>query len=193
MSSKVIWSFIVLGFVFSVGCFGLTFWTMMLSVESLESYVVSKQRPEPIAQSTPPARPPVEELDWNNQQVAWWPYAEGMREAEQKGLPVLYVQYASWCPDCDATAAHFHDPGIVELTRHFVMIRTDVDTAPQDELMRYALDGSYVPKLLFLQPDGTPRHDIYPDPGAFDSDGKYFYKEGFKHELGLQMERALDS
>lgn len=192
-TTGIIWLSIILGMLGVVFTVTITIFLAVYDLEEVDdAYVVTRDRQAPVEQGEPPVLEGSEDIEWNDRHIKWWPYEEGLREARQKGLPVLYVQYATWCPDCKATSHHFYDPGIVELSRHFVMIRTDVD-ASGGEVSQYELDGLYVPKVLFLRPDGSVRQELYPDSGMKRSDGKFYYGQGYREQLGLQMERALDS
>ena len=102
--------------------------------------------------AAPPRPAPVE--DWNDAEVAWREYEAGLAEAKRDRRPVCLVFYADWCTGCQAYKKLFFDPKVVELSRRFVMVRVDRDHAPALSA-RYAPDGEYIPRTLFLSPDGA--------------------------------------
>lgn len=97
--------------------------------------------------------------DWNQQGIKWMSYKEGTRLAQQINKPVLAVFHATWCHYCAAYSQLFHDPRVVEASKHFIMVSIDVD---QNGLLNavYAERGSQIPRTLFMQPNGTPVYDF---------------------------------
>jgi thioredoxin-like negative regulator of GroEL len=92
-------------------------------------------------------------MEWNDAQIRWRSFAEGMREAKETGKPVLAVFYARWCPHCRGYSRLFRDPEIVELSRTLVMVKVNGDRQPQIDA-RYKPDGDYFPRTMVLTPDG---------------------------------------
>lgn len=124
--------------------------------------------------------------DWNDKQIAWRPYEEGLKEAKASGKPVCLVFYTTWCPHCAKYARVFFDPAVVERARSFVMIRVDKDRAP-DISSRYKPDGEYIPRTYFLSPDGVL------DDAITEARPQYRYFYDTMNPAGLLggMERAL--
>jgi len=60
---------------------------------------------------------------------------------------------------------------ILELRENFVMINLGDENEPSDELFKP--DGSYIPRILFLHPDGSLLKDIINKDG--NPKFKYFY------------------
>jgi thiol-disulfide isomerase/thioredoxin len=108
--------------------------------------------------------------DWNDAQVTWRPYADGLAEAKKSGKPICLIFYAEWCPVCQNYSRIFHDPKVVEQARKFVMIRLDQDKE-KELAVRYSPDGGYIPRTLFLSPAGELDKDIK----ASDAKYGYFY------------------
>ncbi|MEM1417123.1 MAG: thioredoxin family protein [Myxococcota bacterium] len=125
-------------------------------------------------------------LDWNDDQVRWYGHREGLAHAAANGLDVLYVEYATWCPHCVRASAFFHDPRIVELAKKFVLVRADTDALGRGN-ERYLLDGRYVPRFVFLDPQGRPRAALTTGQQEF----RYFYSAEEKDVLVANMRRLV--
>ena len=123
--------------------------------------------------------------DWNPNQVAWRPYALGLREAGRARKPIVLVFYTDWCPHCHNFSRVFHDPRVVEASRGFVMIRVERDSNPELS-QAYQLDGDYIPRTFFLMPDG----DVLEKLDSGRSEFRYFLDEDEPDELLALMQRA---
>lgn len=123
--------------------------------------------------------------DWNDGQVQWQPYEQGLATAKKDKKPILLVFFTEWCPHCSNYSKLFHDPKVVEQTKRFVTIRLDKDK--NAELSKqYAPDGDYIPRTYFLSSDGKLDADLHaPRP-----DYKYFYDERDPAPLLTSMDAA---
>src|SRR5713101_2499322 len=65
--------------------------------------------------------------DWNDQQIGWKSYEEGLALAKKERKPICLVFYTEWCPHCRNYSGVFHDAKVVEKAKQFVMIRLDRD------------------------------------------------------------------
>ncbi len=92
--------------------------------------------------------------DWNEAQITWYNYADGMQQACRSGQPAMLIFYADWCPTCHAYKTIFREPAILDMTDQLTMIRVNVDHAPEIDA-RYHLDGGYVPRIFPLNSDGS--------------------------------------
>ncbi len=109
--------------------------------------------------------------DWNDQEIKWRTYDDGLAEAKKAKKPVMLIFFTEWCPHCKNYSGVFHDPKVVAKSKDFVMIRLDADK--NKELSeKYAVDGSYIPRTYFLSSNGTLA-DIHAPREQF----KYFYDE----------------
>jgi len=92
--------------------------------------------------------------DWNGAEINWRDARSGIYEATKSRRPVLMVFHATWCSFCKRFRKVFKDPAVVAASRDFVMILADVD---QEKELNSELspDGSYVPRTLFIDPDGN--------------------------------------
>ena len=95
------------------------------------------------------------------------------------------VVYADWCPQCRTFSKLFHDDRVVEATRDFVMVRVDGD-AEEKVAKKYAPDGNYFPRTLFLAPDGR----IAPTIRGSGGDSVYDYPTRDPGKLLASMSTA---
>jgi protein-disulfide reductase (glutathione) len=118
-------------------------------------------------------------------QIAWRGLDEGLREAEAAGRPILLLVHAAWCPRCKELRPSFFDPKLVELSDNFVMINVDQDAEPAS--LKFAPDGSYIPRVVLLDPHGKLDQELL-NPGR--TRFKYFYTR--HDDLVGTMRRALE-
>ena len=111
---------------------------------------------------------------WNAPSIAWNDLRSGIPEATKSGKTVMMVFHASWCSACKKYREVFKDAGVVAASRDLVMILVDAD---EDKVANgaFAPDGTYVPRTIFLTPDGDVRSDLVsktdPEhPHSFDVD-----------------------
>ena len=124
--------------------------------------------------------------DWNDGEIAWLSYEDGLKSAEQSGKPVCLVFYTDWCPHCTAYAKVFHDAKVVERSKAFVMVRLNKDQNKSLSDM-YAPDGDYIPRTYFLAPNGELDATLQTPRERF----KYFYHESDPASILDGMQRAL--
>ena len=112
--------------------------------------------PQPApTQTAPPARPRVATAPDNGfgSAIAWRGLDEGLAEAAADGRPLMLLVHASWCKVCKALKPAFFDPALVKASEALVMVNVDQDEDPRT--IRYSTDGTYVPRVMFLAPDGS--------------------------------------
>ena len=123
--------------------------------------------------------------DWNDKEIGWQPYEQGLTAAKKDKKPVCLVFYTEWCPHCANYSAVFHDPKVIEQSKKFVMVRLDKDK--NAELSKqYAPDGEYIPRTYFLSADGKLDPDIHAPRDKF----KYFYDEKSPESVLAGMSEA---
>ncbi len=103
---------------------------------------------------------PRADLEWNGGAISWQPLDEGLRRAKAENKPVCLVFHADWCPHCKTYSHVFDDPRVVQKAREFVMILVNADH-DMEANKKYAIDGTYLPRTIFLAPDGTMARDIH--------------------------------
>lgn len=111
--------------------------------------------------SAPGARAKQPELAdaWNGNEIQWRTMQSGVKESTATGKTVVLVFHASWCSACKKYRQVFKDPAVVDATRNYVMVLVDVDKEPQVN-GAFAPDGTYVPRTLFITPEGDVRADL---------------------------------
>ena len=97
--------------------------------------------------------------DWNDSQVQWKSYDEGIALAKKEKKPICLIFFTEWCPHCRNYSGVFHDPKVVEESKQFVMIRLDKDKNAELS-KKFAPDGEYIPRTYFLTSDGTLDVDV---------------------------------
>jgi len=124
--------------------------------------------------------------DWNDAQIQWQPYKEGLAAAKKAKKPICLVFYTDWCPHCANYSGVFHDPKVIEMSKKFVMIRLNNDKEP-DLSKEYAGDGRYIPRTFFLSSDGKLDPAIHVQRERF----QYFYDEKNPASVLAGMQEAL--
>lgn len=129
---------------------------------------------------------PVRAHDWNENAIAWKPLDEGLTLAKKEKKPVCLIVYTEWCPHCANYAKVFHDPKVVEKAKQLIMVRLDQDK-DKERARGYAPDGMYIPRTIFLGPDGTLAADVHAPREQY----KYFYDEKTPASVLAGMDAAL--
>lgn len=123
---------------------------------------------------------------WNDA-IAWRGLDEGLREAKSTDRPIMLVVHTSWCSKCRALKGLFNrDEQLAELSEQFIMVHADQDNVPQATL--YAPDGTYIPRVMFLDSDGKLDKELQ-NPNR-SSKFRYFYTP--QEDLVGTMREALD-
>jgi len=136
-----------------------------------------------LALAAGPAR--AEPEDWNDA-LGWQPYEQGLAKAKAEKKPVCLIFYTEWCPHCRNYSKVFHDPKVVEQSKKFVMIRLDKDKNAELS-KKYAPDGEYIPRTLFLSPAGTLDPSVHAPRDKY----QYFYNESDPASVLAGMDAAL--
>ena len=124
--------------------------------------------------------------NWNDANIHWLSYDEGLAQAKKQHKPICLIFYTSWCPHCANYSKLFSDPKITEKSKSFVMIRIDADKN-QELSQKYKPDGAYIPRTYFLSADGQLDESLSEQRPQF----KYFYSENDPVSILAGMDRAL--
>ncbi len=109
---------------------------------------------KPFSMSSSAAINPEEGIDWNENNIQWYSYKEGLQKAKQTNKPIMLIFYADWCPTCHAYKNIFYRDKIQRAANKMIMIRVNVDDNP-DISEHYDDVGSYVPRTFVLDPQGN--------------------------------------
>lgn len=141
----------------------------------------------PVAVAVQPvaAAPAANGEDWNDDQIAWQPFARGLEMAAAQHKPICLVMFTTWCSHCKIYSRVFSDRRVVAAAKDFVMVKFDSDS---DKALssKYAPDGAYVPRTYFLASNGTLDAEIHAQRPKF----KYFYDESDPTSLLQGMAEA---
>ncbi len=118
--------------------------------------------------------------------IAWRGFDEGLADAAKLGVPLMMVVHASWCSQCKALKPKFDDPALKELSHEFVMVNVDQDEVPKSQ--EYGPDGTYVPRVLFVDPKTLQADASLRNP---DRDRTVYYY-GPRDDIVATMKKALD-
>ena len=138
---------------------------------------------EPAAPPAPVAAGPD---TWGGSAIAWREPDAAFAAAKRENKPIMLVLFTTWCPHCKRFGALLSDARIAAASKSFVMVHVNSDDN-QALAQKYAPDGMYIPRTLFLDPDGALVSTIRANTnGRF----QYFYEEGDVAPLLAAMERA---
>lgn len=124
---------------------------------------------------------------WNQPEIDWFTYEEGLETAAAAGVPAIVVVKTGWCPRCTQYADSFSNEDVVQASQNFVMILADQDAVPAVE-RDLNLDGAYVPRTIFLSPTGEPDRSL----NSGRSDYQHFINPAQPDALLALMARAQD-
>ncbi|PAV87939.1 hypothetical protein WR25_03715 [Diploscapter pachys] len=109
--------------------------------------------------------------------IDWVSFDKAVGIAKDLNKPVFFLIHKSWCGACKGK--------LVELSKKFVMVNVQDDEEPEEN--KYAPDGGYIPRILFLDTNGnllkTNNEKKY-------KNHKFFYP--LIPQVINGMERALD-
>jgi len=99
-------------------------------------------------------------INWNDKDLAWFGYSEGMKEIEKTGKSGLLIFYADWCPSCKQHSKIFSAEKTISKIENLVLMRVNIDK--DSELSdQYDFDGTYIPRVFALNPKGDVMHQLY--------------------------------
>lgn len=124
--------------------------------------------------------------NWNDENIKWMAYEDGLKAAKEQSKPICLIFYTSWCPHCANYAKVFSDPKVVEKSASFVMIRLDSDKN-KDVSGKFKPDGEYIPRTFFLSSEGALDDSLSEARPQY----KYFYSESEASSILGGMDRAL--
>ncbi|HEX7479342.1 MAG TPA: thioredoxin family protein, partial [Polyangiales bacterium] len=132
-----------------------------------------------------PSAPAQSHMAWGDK-IAWSRFEPALTTARSQHKSVCVVVYAEWCSDCKELAPVFNLPEVASAAADLVMVHQDQDQHPawlQEQLGAY---GNYVPRVLFLSPDGKVREDLTSGHPRYP----YFYAPMVTSQLIANMRAA---
>lgn len=118
-----------------------------------------------------PEEPPATGIAWP-EGISWLTWEAARRRAVAEDRTTFLLAYANWCPTCQGVAPWFSEPDLVAASGKLLAVKQDVDEEPP-WLEAYASAGGYVPRMLFIRPDGTLDTTIT----SARTDYPYFYDD----------------
>jgi len=119
---------------------------------------------------------------WNDN-IDWKTLDEGLALAKTTDKPLMVVIHKTWCGACKALKPLFAASNEIEQqSREFVMVNLQDDEEPSDTA--YQPDGGYIPRIVYLNPDGKVRPDISNKkrPEKY----KYYYSDDKEVLMGMK-------
>ncbi|XP_033097064.1 thioredoxin domain-containing protein 12-like [Anneissia japonica] len=118
--------------------------------------------------------------------INWKTLDDGLKLSKETDTPLMLIIHKTWCGACKALKPKFADSSeIAQLSEKFVMVNVEDDEEPKDS--KYSPDGGYIPRILFLEPNGDVRDDIINTAG--NEKYKYYYPNA--DHVVLAMKNAL--
>jgi len=100
------------------------------------------------------------EIDWNDNELTWYDYKEGMKKIKNEETKGLLIFYADWCPTCKQYSTLFAEKKVVKVLSQMVLIK--VDRESNLELSKqYDFDGEYIPRTFALDTEGKVMGGLY--------------------------------
>jgi len=131
--------------------------------------------PGMVKPSLPDDAPPKNPLSrgWNDD-IAWITLEDALNSAKANRKPVFVLIHKQWCHACQKLKGTFAKAkAIQELSKHFNMVNCEDDEEPWEE--EYQPDGGkYIPRLLFVDPDGEVLKDVKNPKIEFDQYPYYY-------------------
>jgi len=107
-------------------------------------------------------------IDWNDEQLNWHSYEEGIKLIKETGKPGLLVIYADWCPACQNHSKDFFSNNVIDRLEDLILIRSNRDDEEAISNL-YDLDGTYIPRIIALDGKSEVIQELY------DTSEKYAY------------------
>ena len=111
------------------------------------------------------------DIDWNDSNVNWHGYVDGLMEAKKQRKNVVLIVYADWCSVCKRYSKMFFDEKVIVASGSVILVRLNQDHDAH-YLKRFSLDGEYVPRTYILDsnfnvqpsPFKSKKYDFYLPP-----------------------------
>lgn len=109
-----------------------------------------------------------DDIDWNNSELEWHSYEQGMKKIKEGQSKGLLIFYADWCSTCKLYSKLFKKRKVVKSLKNLVLIRVNREENPELS-EKYDFDGVYIPRTFALNSQG----DVV--GGLYDKSDQYAY------------------
>eukprot|EP00794_Sanderia_malayensis_P005502 gene5502-6187_t len=121
--------------------------------------------------------------------TSWFTLEDGLKEAKKSHRAAMVIFFNSWCSFSKELITIMKDSSdLQKLSEHFVMIGAEDDKASTNA--KYDLDGTYTPRIIFLDNNGNVRSDINNTETEYPS-MLFYYKTA--EQVKKAMETAKES
>lgn len=108
--------------------------------------------------------------------LAWVPLKEGLIEASTTKKPVMLIIWKTWCGACKALRPLFAASNDIAVeSTNFIVVNAVDDEEPNGDI--YSPDGGYIPRILFVSPEGKVLTDAFAQNHGAGEKYHYFYSE----------------
>jgi thiol:disulfide interchange protein len=138
------------------------------------------------APANEPSEAPPSSLAWGDK-IAWRSWESAQSLAKSQDTSICVVVYAEWCARCKELAPVFEEPAVASAASKLVMVRQDQDRPAAWLKEQLGAFGDYVPRVLFVSPDGKVREDLTSGHPRYP----HFYGPMVKDQLVANMRAAV--
>ena len=105
-----------------------------------------------------------------NERVDWIDYDSALSDSSK---PTIVILHKSWCPACKSLKAKLSEhENFEKLSSQFSMVNAKEDD-PLHDLAIFDVDGTYIPRVFFLDPNGDVLKDVQNPKG--NPNYKYYH------------------
>ncbi len=132
----------------------------------------------------------VDAVGWNHKKIPYQKFDKtALEEAKFQRKPILLLIHKTWCATCKQLRTLVEKSAEFEvLSEYFVMAEAEDDEEPTDP--KYAPDGSYAPRILFLDGNTGEPYPIQ-NPAPTDPSALHYYASVPAMLRGMMMALQL--
>ncbi|CAB4005826.1 Thioredoxin domain-containing 12, partial [Paramuricea clavata] len=120
--------------------------------------------------------------------IEWTSFNDSVELAKEINKPIMLIFHRSWCQfSRDLKEEFAQSLDLSEISKYFVMVNVEDDEIPNDK--KFDLDGTYVPRILFLDSEGNVDNELM-NENRREKSSKYFYQHGI--DVVASMKKALE-
>jgi len=124
-----------------------------------------------------------------NSGVKWNTIESALEQSKTSKKPIMFLVHRTTCPACKATIKMItRDEKFKEKSEGFIL--ADVEDDVEEELAdSFDVDGTYVPRLYFLDPEGKIWKDLW-NVGTNYLDNKFYFFEAGSIYRAMEKAKA---